>query len=129
MRKMVEHTILKKKVVVDNYNKQIYLAIWESLETAKLYPFLFCVGKEIVNVYIGVSDGDDVALSCTQNDNSIISPSELSKMTNEEDGEDEEEYQEELSNVYTTTTMIKNLRAEELGIQFLKLTSGEFAET
>ena len=129
MRKMVEHTILKKKVVVDNYNKQIYLAIWESLETAKLYPFLFCVGKEIVNVYIGVSDGDDVALSCTQNDNSIISPSELSDTIDEDDSENDEENQQELDNVYTTTTIIKNLQAEELGIQFLKLTSGEFAET
>ena len=80
-------------------------------------------------MHMKVSEGDDVAFSYSQNYNSTISPSELSKMTNEEDGEDEEEYQEELSNVYTTTTMIKNLRAEELGIQFLKLTSGEFAET
>ena len=89
--------------------------------------FFICVGEENVNVHIGVSDGKHVVFSNTQNDNSIICASELSKTTDEEDGEEGEENKQDLGNVYTTT-IIKNLRGEELGVHLFKLTYGEFEQ-
>ena len=45
------------------------------------------------------------------------------------DDEDDEENQQELGNVYTTTTMRRmNLPTEELGVQLLKLMWGECVE-
>ena len=79
-------------------------------------------------MHIQVSDGNDVAFSYTENETSTISSRELLEMTNEEDGENDEESQQELSNVYTTTTIMENVRTEDLGIQYFKLTSGEFAK-
>ena len=71
--------------------------------------FLYCVlGEETVNVHVRVSDGDDITFSdTTQNDNPTISPSQPTMTTNDE------ENQQELDNVYNTTTTIGNLLTKE----------------
>ena len=70
----------------------------------------------IIHIGVSDSDGDDMTFSHTQNDKPRISPSQPTMTT--DDGEN----QQELDNVYSTTTIIEYLPTEDTGIKLLKLT-------